>query len=117
MVTRFSEYGIANTAANLTTARETFFGDNWSGSSIYAVQPVIADWLCNIATSANELESLDAALRALCEYVPPLSAAKRDLNEIAARRLSLAPTGDRSDNQIEPTIALALRGIANVCDF
>jgi chitinase len=78
---------------------------------------MISDVLCNIAESANGLNNLDAASSALCEDVDVSSTTKRELLEISPRRLSEVNMNDRTDNNVEPTIAYALRGVLDVCCF
>jgi chitinase len=104
-------------AADLSEMREAFYqNSSWSGTPLYDPESIICDWLCNIASSANEFGNLDAASTALCEYVAPVSATKRYFNDISPRRISLLDSGDRSANGEQPTVSLILGGIADVSD-
>jgi chitinase len=114
---RLNEYGYGSDGANASIMTDSLYEDSWSGSPIYSPNTMISDVLCNIAESANGLNNLDAASSALCEDVDVSSTTKRELLEISPRRLSEVNMNDRTDNNVEPTIAYALRGVLDVCCF
>ncbi|RAH47433.1 chitinase [Aspergillus brunneoviolaceus CBS 621.78] len=82
-----ARYGYAEQAANvtlLTSAVNTVAAGNaFTGSADYEVRTLLAQTLCDIAESANGLESLSAASDALCEMPTGVSSSTSTLTRRA----------------------------------
>lgn len=101
--------GYGDVAANLTNSRDLLYGygSPWTGAPIYDPELAVAQMLCNIADSANGMESLSAATSALCED-GSFSAS------LSSRMLVENSLEDRSSNGVEPTVYAAVQGVLNV---
>lgn len=115
---RLDEFGYASDGANASLVEGAIYGSGtWMGLPEYDPNTLISDYLCNIAESANGLNSINGASLSLCQYVDTSLLDKRDPAELPARRLSEVTMNSRTDNGLEPSIANAVTGILNVCRF
>ncbi|PYH48038.1 uncharacterized protein BP01DRAFT_313070, partial [Aspergillus saccharolyticus JOP 1030-1] len=107
-----ADHGYQDEAANLTIFTDTIYGygDPWTGSPSWDAESIVSQFLCDIATSANSIQSMGAASSILCELESTSSSttSKRTLEELFEDDEST-----RSANGDQPTILAALRGVVN----
>ncbi|KAL6229180.1 hypothetical protein BDW75DRAFT_245961 [Aspergillus navahoensis] len=116
-----THYGYEEQAANLTTLTDTLyvFGD-WTGTPVYDAQPLVANYLCDIANSRGGVESLGTASSVLCELFEDDDdnlSRKRTLTELIEDEqleyFNGISDNARSENGDQPSILTALQGVVN----
>ncbi|KAF5655126.1 glycoside superfamily [Fusarium sp. NRRL 25303] len=110
---RMDDFGYADTAANVSTFDEMLYQGDWTGLPVYDPDVAISGMLCNIAASRLAMDSMAAATESLCSFTPDPDVITTKRGLLEARRLTEITMDDRSRNQVEPSIALALEGILN----
>ncbi|RAK77744.1 uncharacterized protein BO72DRAFT_477043 [Aspergillus fijiensis CBS 313.89] len=107
-----ARYGYAEQAANVTlltgAVNTVAAGNAFTGSADYEVRTLLAQTLCDIAESANGLESLSAASDALCEMPTGVSSSTSTLMRRAIDGVSM---DSRSANGDLPTVMAIIKGI------
>ncbi|KAL7892931.1 hypothetical protein HDV64DRAFT_272901 [Trichoderma sp. TUCIM 5745] len=107
---RLKTYGYGSSGANSSLLEDTLYGGRWSSQPIYSPLPFVSDLLCNIANSEQGVQGIEEATQALCT-IPFTSDPIGESKSIWPRRLVATTTNDRSANGVEPSVALAIRGI------
>ncbi|EWY79621.1 hypothetical protein FOYG_17254 [Fusarium oxysporum NRRL 32931] len=109
--------GFQNTAANISTLHNAVFpgGDN-SGGPARSPTLVAIETLCNLGDSREGMENLGSLEEALCEIPSPAGPGSDKRHLLEARRLTMATMDDRSRNGVEPSLAVAIRGILSECN-